>query len=282
MQCSAGVNASGISVEASNFHTNFDARADTYADKLSEENKKQFLSSPIGYFEKCAKWSAAANLKLALYYSGANLKVFDKIGGDSNLAHDQEFGGFFPSEGLFEQSASHINFAQANSFCAGAIRLAEENPRPDWSLIRDFYILKASILLSGGSSASENSAAELQKAISKIYPAPPKADGLNHSNALMYALYAYLMRKVCFFEMNGAEYEAIITGKDILPCWANFYFGYMLPKDKSFALEILKRNSANLRALKALCKIYSGFFDASDKDSAKYEYYNALVKKMSE
>lgn len=257
--------------------TNLTCESDTYARKLSGEDKKQFDADPIKYFEKCAQWSAAANLKLALYYSGANLKIFDKIGGDANLPYDQEFSGFSLCEDLYAQNTPHTNLAKALSFCDAAIRIEEAKEDNEWSIIRDFNIVKATILL-----ADNAPEAAVQKTLFKIFKTHGNTIDVNHSNVMGYALYAYLMLEGRYVKMNKAEFDKIISDRSILAYWSNFYFGYMLPKDKAFAIEILKRHSSKLYALKTLCKIYSGAFDPSDENPAEFERYNALLKEKKQ
>ncbi len=277
----------GISITMSNFRTNMSDAPDTYSYRLKGENKKAFEKNPIKYLLPLTNHSVAANLKIALYFAGANENIFDQIGADNEIAYNQQFGGLIANASLFIPANPKTDYRKSYLYCKKAIKVESGKDYPDKYYLNDLKILLRSILLNSEKHFSEKDIKqEIQELENElIFPTnlvfSLERPIINASSARYFAFAA----NYCFNKLNEVQdkefakrekkaIKRIISNKSVLPYWTNFYFGFILPKDKKFAIEILKAHTENdIGAYFALCDIYSGEFDEADKDEKKYKYY---------
>lgn len=151
---------------------------------------------------------------------------------------------------------------------------AKENP--DWSLLRDYNIIWASLIIKASAEGQGNEEFSLLNKV--VRENMPNLNEYPHSDrAFAHAFYAYLMYSGISLEKDLKRASEIVSRKELLPYWIDFYLGYILPQNKDFALVILRENAKNknLSALQNLCDIYAGLFNDGEKDEEKFKFYKS-------
>lgn len=227
---------------------------------------------------KCdfSKLSAPETLAYVIFYSGADDDVFKKLVNNYSVEFHQEFGGFIGNRSLFDGDLSHRDLNKARQACRALIDSEKAKENPDWTLLRDCNIILASLIIkASGEEQSNEEFALLNKIVRENMP---NLNEYPHSDrAFAHAFYAYLMYSGISLEKDFKRASEIVSRKEILPYWINFYLGYIFPQDKDFALVILRENAKNknLSALQNLCDIYAGLFNEGEKDEENFKFYKA-------
>lgn len=231
-----------------------------------------------GDAEECdfAKLSAPETLAYVIFYSGADDDVFKKLVNNYPLEFHQEFGGFIGNRSLFDGDLSHRDFSKARQACMALIDSEKVKENPDWALLRDYNVILASLIIKASAEGQSNEEFSLLNKV--VRENMPNLNEYPHSDrAFAHAFYAYLMYSGISLEKDLKRASEIVSRKELLPYWIDFYLGYIFPQNKDFALVILRENAKNknLSALQNLCDIYAGLFNDGEKDEEKFKFYKS-------
>lgn len=232
----------------------------------------------LGDSKECdfSKLSAPETLAYAIFYSGADDDVFKKLVNNYTIEFHQEFGGFIGNRSIFDGDLSHRDFSKARQACMALIDCENAKENPDWSLLRDYNVILASLIIKARAEGQGNEEFSLLNKI--VRENMPNLNEYPHSDrAFAHAFYAYLMYSGISLEKDLKRASEIVSRKEVLPYWIDFYLGYIFPQDKDFALVILRENAKNknLSALQNLCDIYAGLFNDGEKDEEKFKFYKS-------
>ena len=179
-----------------------------------------------------------------IFYSGVDNDVFKKLVNNYPIEFHQEFGGFIGNRSLFDGDLSHRDFSKARQACMALIDSEKAKENPDWSLLRDYNIIWASLIIKASAEGQGNEEFSLLNKV--VRENMPNLNEYPHSDrAFAHAFYAYLMYSGISLEKDLKRASEIVSRKELLPYWIDFYLGYILPQNKDFALVILRENAKN-------------------------------------
>lgn len=211
-----------------------------------------------------------------IFYSGVDNDVFKKLVNNYPIEFHQEFGGFIGNRSLFDGDLSHRDFSKARQACMALIDSEKVKENPDCTLLGDYNVILASLIIKASAEGQGNEEFALLNKI--VRENMPNLNEYPHSDiAFAHAFYAYLMYSGISLEKDLNRASEIVSRKELLPYWIDFYLGYIFPQNKDFALVILRENAKNknLSALQNLCDIYAGLFNDGEKDSEKFKFYKS-------